>query len=274
MTAPMARISFRLYIAVEDVVIGAVLMQITEGKKHIITYLSQHLIDAKTRYSFIEKLCLSFFYACSKLRHYLLSSTCIVACQADVIRHMLQQLTLNGRIRNWAYALIEYDLAYEPLKSMKDQVVADFIVGHSIDQNSDEFCNLVSIHPWKLFFDGSACREGKGVGVVLTSPRGAIFEQLVRLEYFCTNNQAKYEATILGLQILSFVGVKHVKAFHDSLLVMQQVAGVFQCFDGSLNAYLDKCLEIIALFNDFTMQHVSRDENTVANDLAQQTFGF
>jgi ribonuclease HI len=274
MTAPMARISFRLYIAVEDVVIGAVLMQITEGKKHIITYLSQHLIDAKTRYSFIENLCLSFFYACSKLRHYLLSSTCIVACQADVIRHMLQQLTLNGRIRNWAYALIEYDLAYEPLKSMKDQVVADFIVGHSIDQNSDEFCNLVSIRPWKLFFDGSACREGKGVGVVLTSPRGAIFEQLVRLEYFCTNNQAKYEATILGLQILSFVGVKHVKAFHDSLLVMQQVAGVFQCFDGSLNAYLDKCLEIIALFNDFTMQHVSRDENTVANDLAQQTFGF
>jgi hypothetical protein len=54
MTAPMARISFRLYIAVEDVVIGAVLMQITEGKKHIITYLSQHLIDANTRYSSLK----------------------------------------------------------------------------------------------------------------------------------------------------------------------------------------------------------------------------
>jgi hypothetical protein len=42
---------------------------------------------------------------------------------------------------------MEYDLPYEPLKSMKGQVVADFIVGHSIDQNSDESCNLVSIHP-------------------------------------------------------------------------------------------------------------------------------
>jgi hypothetical protein len=49
--------------------------------------------------------------------------------------------------RKWAYALIEYDLAYEPLKSMRGQVVANFIVGHSIDQSDDESCNLVSIHP-------------------------------------------------------------------------------------------------------------------------------
>jgi hypothetical protein len=62
------------------------------------------------------------------------------------------------------------------------------------------------------------------------------------------------------------MGVRHVEAFGNSLLVVQQVAGVYQCFDGSLNAYLDKCLEIIALFNDFMVQHVSRDENIVEND--------
>jgi SET domain-containing protein len=100
--------------------IGAVLTQVTEGKEHIITYLSWCLIDVKIRYSFIEKLCLSLFYACSKLRHYLLSSTCVVACQADVIKHMLQHPILNERIGKWTYALIEYDLAYEPLKSIKD----------------------------------------------------------------------------------------------------------------------------------------------------------
>jgi ribonuclease HI len=174
----------------------------------------------------------------------------------------------------WAYALVEYDLAYELLKSMKGQFVADFIVGYSIDQNSDEPCNLVTIHPWKLFFDVSACREGQGVGVVLVSPRGAIFEQSVCLEYFYTNNKAEYEAILLALQILSSIDIKHVEAFDDSLLVMQQVAGVFQCFDGSLNAYLDKCLENIALFTDFTVQHVSRDENIVANDLVQQALSF
>jgi hypothetical protein len=33
----------------------------------------------------------------------------------------------------WAYVLDEYDLAYEPLRSMKGQVVADFIVNHAVD---------------------------------------------------------------------------------------------------------------------------------------------
>jgi hypothetical protein len=146
MKAPMAQILFWLYIIDEDGLIGAVSMQVMDGKEHVIAYLSRCLIDAKTRYLFIEKLCLTLFHACSKLRHYLLSSTCIVACQADVIKHMLQQSILSGRIGKWAYALIEYDLAYEPLKSMKGQVIEDFIVGHSIDQNSDESYNLVSIH--------------------------------------------------------------------------------------------------------------------------------
>jgi hypothetical protein len=79
---------------------------------------------------------------------------------------------------------------------------------------------------------------------------------------------------MLSLQILSSICVKSVKAFGDSLLVMQQIVGVFQCFNRLLNAYLDKCMKIITLFNDFTVWHVFRDENTLANDLAQQASGF
>jgi hypothetical protein len=78
--ALIGRIPFRLYIVAEDAVIRDVLIQMTDDKEHI---------DTEIRYSFIEKLCLSLFYACSKLRHYLLSSTCIVVCQADVLKHML-----------------------------------------------------------------------------------------------------------------------------------------------------------------------------------------
>jgi ribonuclease HI len=48
-----------------------------------------------------------------------LSSHCTVASQTDVIKYMLQNPIMSGRIGKWAYALIEYDLAYEPLKSMK-----------------------------------------------------------------------------------------------------------------------------------------------------------
>jgi ribonuclease HI len=50
-----------------------------------------------------------------------------------------------------------------------------------------------------LFFYGSTCREGQSVGVVLISSRGAVIEQSIYLEYFCTNNQAEYEAILLGL---------------------------------------------------------------------------
>jgi hypothetical protein len=42
----------------------------------------------------------------------------------------------------------------------------------------------------------------------------------------------------------------------------------------SLNSYFDKCLKIIATFDDFTIQHIFRYENIVVNDLAQQTSGF
>ena len=72
-----------------------------------------------TMYAHIEKLCLSLYYAYAKMRHYLLSSTCVVACQDDVIKHMLYRSILRGRIGKWAYTLIEYDLTFEPLKTLK-----------------------------------------------------------------------------------------------------------------------------------------------------------
>ena len=128
---------FRLYIAAQDKVIGVVLAQENGGKEYIIAYLSRRLLDAESRYVFIEKLCLSLYYACTKFRPYLLYSTCVVACQADVIKYMLQQPILSGGIGKWAYALIEYDLAYESLRAMKGQVIADFIVDHRIKDEED-----------------------------------------------------------------------------------------------------------------------------------------
>ena len=99
--------------------------------------MGRRLIDSETRYAFIDKLCLSLYYACTKLRHYFLSNTCIVTCQTDVIKHMLQKPILSGRIGKWAYALVEYDLAYESLRVIIGQIVADFIVEHRISDEHD-----------------------------------------------------------------------------------------------------------------------------------------
>jgi hypothetical protein len=134
---PKRDIPSRLYVATEDKVIGDVLTQETEENEHVITYVGRRLIDVETRYTFIEKLWLSLYYACTMLRHYLLSSTCIVTFQADVIKHMLQKPILSGRIRKWAYALVEYDLAYESLRAVRGQIASDFIVEHRISDEHD-----------------------------------------------------------------------------------------------------------------------------------------
>jgi hypothetical protein len=107
---------FKMYIATQERVIGAVLLQEEDGKEFSVAYVSRSLLDAETRNVFVEKLCLSLYYACSKFSHYILSSSCIVACQYDVINHMLLKTILSGRIGKWAYALVEYDVAYEPLR--------------------------------------------------------------------------------------------------------------------------------------------------------------
>jgi hypothetical protein len=147
-----------MYIAMQEWVIGAVLLQEEDGKEFLVAYVSRHLLDGETRYVFMEKHCLSLYYACSKFRHYILSSSCIVACQYDVIKHMLLKPILCGRIGKWAYALVEYDLAYEPLRSMKGQLVADFIVDHAVDV--DHSVDFVQLKLWGLYFDGSVCSKG------------------------------------------------------------------------------------------------------------------
>jgi hypothetical protein len=55
---------------------------------------------------------------------------------------------------------------------------------------------------------------------------------------------------------------------------VHQVSEKCQCLDGSLNAYLDKCLDVIARFDEFSIHHIYRNENSRANDLAWQASGY
>jgi hypothetical protein len=156
--APQAGKGFRLYIAAQENVIGAVLVQEENDKEFIVAFVSRRLFDAETRYVFIEKLCLLLYYACSKFKHYILASHCSVVCQRDVVKYMLHKLILSGRSGKWAYSLVEYDLAFEPLRAKKGQIVADFVVEHMIALD-DNAC-LIELVPRKLFFDGSVCSRG------------------------------------------------------------------------------------------------------------------
>ena len=96
----------------------------------MVFYLSRRLLDAETRYSEIERLCLCLYFCCTKLRHYLLSNECIIVCKADVIKYMLSAPVLKGRLGKWMLALTEYDLRFESAKSVKAQALADLIMEH------------------------------------------------------------------------------------------------------------------------------------------------
>jgi ribonuclease HI len=60
---------------------------------------------------------------------------------------------------------------------------------------------------------------------VLVAPGGEVRVLAIRLEFKCTNNQAKYEALVVGLEVLMAMKVKDVEVFGDSNLVVQQLGG-------------------------------------------------
>jgi hypothetical protein len=200
-------------------------------------YVSWRLLDAETRYASLEKLYLALYYACSKFRHYLLSSSCTVIFHHDIIKCMLQKPILSGRLGKWAYALAEYELDYKPLSAVKGQVLADFLVEHDIEE--EEVCT-VDGDVWRLWFDGSVCSQGQGIGCFVTSPSGMTYELSIRLEFGCTNNQAEYEALLSGLEVLAEMGAQRAEVFGDSKLVIQQVNGESRCLDGILNEYKEE----------------------------------
>jgi hypothetical protein len=84
-------------VAAQEKVIGVVLTQ-DSGREFAVAYLSWRLLDAEVRYVHIEKLCLAVYYACSKFHQYILSSSCTIICQHNVVKHMMQQPILSGRI--------------------------------------------------------------------------------------------------------------------------------------------------------------------------------
>jgi ribonuclease HI len=181
---------------------------------------------------------------------------------------MLHTPILSGRMGKWAYALIEFDLNYEPLRATKGQVMADFVVDHMTNTESDA-C-IVEVAPWRLFFDGSICSRGQGVGCVLVSPGGVYYEFAVRLEFTCMNNQAEYEGLLHGLELLREMEVKEVEALGDSNLVIQQIKGECGYLDKTLNEYLEQCLDILRLLDSFRRSHISSEDNRRANILAHQ----
>ena len=51
-----------------------------------------------------------------------------------------------------------------------------------------------------MYVDVASNARGAGVGIVLVSPKGIRLEHSLRLSYMASNNEAEYEALIVGLR--------------------------------------------------------------------------
>jgi len=167
MAPPRLDLPFIIYISADDVSIGSVLIQEVGGKEQVVHYLSRRLLDAETRYSEMERLCLCLYFTCTKLRHYLLNAETLVVCKADIIKYMLSAPILKGRLGKWMFALSEFDIKFRPAKAVKGQALADLITERSAPQTC-----FVNINTWTMYFDGSTCNDGCGVGILIVSPWG------------------------------------------------------------------------------------------------------
>jgi ribonuclease HI len=75
------------------------------------------------------------------------------------------------------------------------------------------------------------------VGLVFVTPEGGIIRHSLALTEPCTNKEAEYEALIAGLELLIEIGIKVVRIFGDSQLIISQITGEYKFLKPELIQY-------------------------------------
>ena len=74
-----------------------------------------------------------------------------------------------------------------------------------------------------MFFNGAARQEAAGTGVVFISPQWQVLLYSFSLSKLCSNNVAKYQALIIGLQMAIEIVISQLEIFGDSKLIINQI---------------------------------------------------
>lgn len=188
----------------------------------------------------MEKLCLAIIFVMKKLRHYMLNHTTYVIAKADPLKYMMNKTYQNTTTSKWIMYLTEFDLQFISQKSIKGQVIADHLVEAPLQDDNLLIIELLDKHIFQLdnvdlpteleeewditiHFDGSKCEKGGGSGVIFVTrhgPHGIPIPYSFKLNFPCTNNNAKYEALILAIKIALKLKLRKVKFIEDSLLIV------------------------------------------------------
>ncbi|XP_028055974.1 uncharacterized protein LOC114260115 [Camellia sinensis] len=277
MIAPQPEKPLLLYLTSTSHSIGALLVKDIDGIEKPFYYTSRKVNAAESRYTPIAMHCLALIFTTQKLCHYFLAHSIQVVTQSDPVCYLLSKPALIGRMTRWLLALAEYDIICVTPKAIKSQALADLLAQFPSGEHKPVEVPLPSeVHLlaaaiqtyWDLKFDGASEAKKGGASVTLTSQEGEKFHLSYKLDFEYSNNEAEYEALILGLIAAQKKGLRKLKIWGDSKLVIKQTMGDFTLKEPLLAPYRTVVQRLLTQFDDVQIQHTPRTHNRFPDALA------
>ncbi|XP_075675028.1 uncharacterized protein LOC142644264 [Castanea sativa] len=199
------------YIVVAFHAISLVLIRVDNGVQRPVYYVSKSLHEAEIRYLPLEK-----------------------AILAEV------------------HATRAFDIKYMPRTSVKGQVLSDLVAEFAeplleentkksdMDEKSVSIISLKESLSWKVYVNGVANQRGSIVGLVVISPDKIVIEKSLRMDFLTMNNEAEYEALLVGMTMVQKMGGKTVEMFSNLRFVVGQVEGELEAKDPRMQEYLSQ----------------------------------
>ena len=106
------------------------------------------------------------------------------------------------------------------------------------------------------------------MGLVIISLEKIIIKKSLRLGFLATNNEAEYEALLVGMTMVQRMGGMAVGMFSDLRLVVGQVGGELEAKYLRMQEYLNQVRHLLLGFESFILSQIPRSRNTHANSFA------
>jgi len=122
-----------------------------------------------------------------------------------------------------------------------------------------------------LYVDGAADLHSKtaGIGGVIYNSDEEIFSFSEYL-HDSTNNEAEYGALIAGLKYLIKLNLLNPTIYSDSELIVKQVNGEYRVKNDRMITLYNEVINLLSNFKSWSLIHVLRDKNIVADKLANE----
>lgn len=109
-----------------------------------------------------------------------------------------------------------------------------------------------------------------GYGVVVQDASGQVVERLKQSVGRQTNNYAEYQGLLAALRYAREQGAERVQVYADSQLLVRQMQGRYAVRSENLIPLYEEARRMAASFRQFRIEHVYREENAEADQLANE----